>query len=73
MIGSSLQAEVTLPDAAGDPDFLAELFIVSAVGVGEELRVAKTDNAKCGRCWRHLPEVVEDGALCGRCETVLAR
>jgi isoleucyl-tRNA synthetase len=26
---------------------------------------------KCGRCWRHLPEVTEDGALCGRCEDVL--
>ena len=28
-------------------------------------------NHKCGRCWRHLPEVTEDGALCGRCDTVL--
>ena len=26
---------------------------------------------KCGRCWRHLPEVTEDGALCGRCEGVV--
>jgi isoleucyl-tRNA synthetase len=26
---------------------------------------------KCGRCWRHLPEVREDGALCGRCEGVV--
>jgi isoleucyl-tRNA synthetase len=26
---------------------------------------------KCGRCWRHLPEVTEDGALCERCEDVL--
>ncbi len=31
----------------------------------------KVDHYKCGRCWRHLPEVAEDGALCGRCETVL--
>ncbi len=28
-------------------------------------------NHKCGRCWRHLPEVVEDGALCARCEDVV--
>jgi isoleucyl-tRNA synthetase len=33
--------------------------------------VTKTTHHKCGRCWRHLPEVSEDGALCGRCETVL--
>jgi isoleucyl-tRNA synthetase len=33
--------------------------------------VTKTTNHKCGRCWRHLPEVVEDGALCGRCADVV--
>ena len=33
--------------------------------------IAVTTNHKCGRCWRHLPEVVEDGALCGRCEDVV--
>ena len=32
----------------------------------------KTTHHKCGRCWRHLPEVAEDGALCGRCAEVLA-
>jgi isoleucyl-tRNA synthetase len=26
---------------------------------------------KCGRCWRHLPEVAEDGALCARCDEVV--
>jgi isoleucyl-tRNA synthetase len=31
----------------------------------------KTTNHKCGRCWRHLPEVAEDGALCNRCEDVV--
>jgi isoleucyl-tRNA synthetase len=31
----------------------------------------RTTNHKCGRCWRHLPEVTEDGALCKRCDTVL--
>ncbi|MDQ3478443.1 MAG: class I tRNA ligase family protein, partial [Pseudomonadota bacterium] len=71
VIGSSLQAEVTVPGAVADPGFLAELFIVSAVHSGEELRVTKTDNAKCGRCWRHLPEVREDGGLCGRCTEVV--
>jgi isoleucyl-tRNA synthetase len=33
--------------------------------------VTKTTHHKCGRCWRHLPEVTEDGALCGRCESVV--
>ena len=54
-----------------DPAFLAELFISSTVRSGEALAVAKTSNHKCGRCWRHLPEVTEDGALCDRCEGVV--
>jgi isoleucyl-tRNA synthetase len=69
-IRSSLEAEVALPDV-GDPELLAELFIVSKVGHGDSLTVTKTDNAKCGRCWRLLPEVVEDGDLCNRCESVV--
>ena len=35
------------------------------------MTVTKTDNHKCGRCWRYLPEVTEDGALCARCEDVV--
>jgi isoleucyl-tRNA synthetase len=69
-IRSSLEAEITLPGAA-DKDLLAELFIVSSVRDGDGLTVAKTDNAKCGRCWRLLPEVSEDGDLCARCEDVV--
>ena len=69
-IRSSLEAEVALPDE-GDKDLLAELFIVSKVVNGEALTVTKTDNAKCGRCWRLLPEVTEDGDLCDRCEEVV--
>ncbi len=33
--------------------------------------VTKTTHHKCGRCWRHLPEVSEDGTLCNRCEDVV--
>ncbi|MFP5330022.1 MAG: isoleucine--tRNA ligase [Alphaproteobacteria bacterium] len=66
IIGSSLEAEVTVPSAA-DPALLAELFITSTVREGE-WSVVKTANNKCGRCWRYLPEVPEDGGLCGRCE-----
>jgi isoleucyl-tRNA synthetase len=69
-IRSSLEAEVAIPDAA-DEALLAELFIVSKVTAGETLTVTKTDDHKCGRCWRLLPEVVEDGDLCDRCEDVV--
>ncbi len=70
-IRSSLEAEVTIPDPALDPAALEEIFIVSVARAGDELAVTRTENHKCGRCWRHLPEVVEDGALCNRCDTVL--
>ncbi len=70
-IRSSLEAEITLPEADLDPSFLAELFIVSKVVGGDALRVTKSDHHKCGRCWRLLPEVVEDGDLCDRCKDVV--
>jgi isoleucyl-tRNA synthetase len=69
IIGSSLEAEVTVPSAA-DPALLTELFITSTVREGD-WAVVRTDNDKCGRCWRYLPEVKEDGALCGRCDEVV--
>ncbi len=70
-IRSSLEAEVTIPDPTLDPAALEEIFIVSVARAGDELAVTRTENHKCGRCWRHLPEVTEDGALCNRCDTVL--
>ena len=33
--------------------------------------VERTNDAKCGRCWRHLPDVKQEGGLCGRCERVI--
>jgi len=69
-IRSSLEADIAVPDD-GDLDLFAELFIVSKVVHGDVLAVTKTENAKCGRCWRLLPEVVEDGDLCNRCEDVV--
>ena len=46
---------------------------VSELADGDVVRieVRKTENEKCGRCWRHLPEVAEDGALCARCGEVV--
>ncbi|MGV3730878.1 MAG: isoleucine--tRNA ligase [Sphingopyxis sp.] len=41
------------------------------VQIAYQVAAARTTDHKCGRCWRHLPEVTTDGALCNRCETVL--
>jgi len=70
IIKSSLEAEYTYPGDPGDID-LAEIYIVAAVHKGDR-SVAKTAHHKCGRCWRHLPEVTRDGALCSRCDQVVA-
>ena len=69
VVRSSLEAELWLPDDPGDVDY-EEIFITSTVHRGE-WGVKRTENHKCGRCWRHLPEVAQDGGLCNRCETVL--
>ena len=72
IIGSSLAAVVTVPDSAPQAD-LAELFITGTVtrGQGDAVTVTPSTDHKCGRCWRHLPEVTEDGALCDRCDDVV--
>jgi len=73
-IRSSLEAEVVYPmaDLPISTEEFAELAIVADVSDGTKIAVTKTDNHKCGRCWRLLPEVKEDGALCDRCAEVLA-
>jgi isoleucyl-tRNA synthetase len=79
VVRSSLEASVAVPANAVpdgfDDDALAELFITASVARGDsaEVTVTPTTDHKCGRCWRLLPEVVEDGALCGRCEDVVAQ
>ena len=72
VIGSGLEAAVTVP-VEGDAADLAELFITASVQCGDTLAVTRTDDHKCGRCWRHLPEVAQDGALCARCDDVVAQ
>ena len=71
-VRSSLEAEVTAPALPLDPDALAEMFIVAKVTAGDTVAVTRTEYRKCGRCWRHLPEVTRDGALCSRCAEVVA-
>ena len=73
VLGSGLEAVVVVPESAPQAD-LAELFITGTVTRGQVdgVIVTRTHDAKCGRCWRHLPEVAEDGALCARCDDVVA-
>ncbi|MFM2256384.1 MAG: hypothetical protein RIQ28_231, partial [Pseudomonadota bacterium] len=76
VVGSGLEAEVEVPASATkslQPEALAELFITAKVSFtdSEAVHVSRTENHKCGRCWRHLPDVSEDGTLCGRCDEVL--
>ena len=78
VIRSGLEAEVTVPADAVPQGFtdadLAELFITASVvrGQGDAVTVTRTTDHKCGRCWRLLPEVTEDGALCKRCDEAVA-
>ena len=69
IVGSSLEAEIWVPSDE-DPALLEELFITSTVHRGD-WKVVKTSNHKCGRCWRHLPDVDHDGALDARCDEVV--
>ncbi len=72
-VRSSLEAEVTVPTLPLPADELAELFIVAKVTEADgPIAVTRTGEAKCGRCWRHLPDVAVDGDLCGRCAEVVA-
>jgi isoleucyl-tRNA synthetase len=57
---------------AGDPQARAELGDVSALSVADlAIEPIKTSFEKCGRCWRHLPEVTQEEGLCARCEDVV--
>ncbi|RYY23901.1 MAG: isoleucine--tRNA ligase [Sphingomonadales bacterium] len=85
-VRSSLEAEIICPPPydEGRPDEqlmdLAEIFIVAKVTVDydqetfsaePQITVTPTERHKCGRCWRHLPEVAQDGLLCDRCAGVV--
>ncbi|MGJ3647420.1 isoleucine--tRNA ligase [Sphingomonas sp. GlSt437] len=71
VLGSSLEADVFVGTMPMAPSDLSEAFIVASVSSGDGVRVQRTDKHKCGRCWRYLPEVTEDGALCDRCADVV--
>ncbi|MBB5984546.1 isoleucine--tRNA ligase [Sphingobium lignivorans] len=74
VVRSSLEADVRMADVPEAVDF-AEMCIVANVSEDAALEspaISPTTHHKCGRCWRHLPEVTDDGALCDRCAAVLA-
>ena len=79
IIRSGLEAAVTVPTGSVPEGFsdaeLAELFITASVTrrQGADVTVTRTDNHKCGRCWRLLPEVAEDGDLCARCDDAVSQ
>jgi isoleucyl-tRNA synthetase len=77
-IGSSLEARVLLPREEEnaidlDEETLKEIYIVSELEAADTagIEVTRTARLKCGRCWRHMPEVEDDGGLCGRCAEVV--
>ncbi|MFK4793090.1 isoleucine--tRNA ligase [Sphingobium sp. ZW T5_29] len=75
VIRSSLEADVTMGQLVpSDGVNFAEIAIVARIemGKGDGIAVTPSDWHKCGRCWRLLPEVEEDGALCQRCDEVLS-
>ena len=74
VIRSSLEADVSMGRLVpSDGVNFAEIAIVARIetGIGDGIVVKPSDWHKCGRCWRLLPEVEEDGALCNRCDQVL--
>ena len=73
IVRSSLEAHVATPlsDVPMEAGQFAEICIVADVVDGAETAITPTTRHKCGRCWRHLPDVAQDGALCGRCDDML--
>ncbi len=84
-VGSGLAASVELFAINGAEERLEgldlqELFMTANCelrvksddeGIATHAVAEPTTHHKCGRCWRHLPEVTTDGDLCNRCDTVL--
>jgi len=74
IVRSSLEADVRMANVPTDVDF-AEMCIVASVTEDSDLAspaITPTEQHKCGRCWRLLPDVETDGTLCGRCAEILA-
>jgi isoleucyl-tRNA synthetase len=80
VIGSGLAARVSLKVSADDRALLesvnfAELAITSGIdlhdGAETAVAVSATEDPRCERCWRHVPDVAETTGLCGRCDSAV--
>ena len=86
VVGSSLEAELTIRAAGDDYDALAAggdelryVFIVSktrlekSAGGEIECEIQKSAAPKCARCWHHCPSAgeAESGDLCARCRAAV--
>ncbi len=80
VLGSSLEAEVTISDLGAilgdyrDPELLAEVFISSSVHLVQKtgpVTITRTKNQKCERCRRYMPDVDPATGLDARCQAVL--
>jgi len=80
IIGSSLEADVTIPDFEmidgwDETQDGPEIFICATVKVdfhAKEIAVARTDREKCQRCWKHEPMSSGQPDLCSRCDQVVS-
>ena len=70
MVELGIVAEVNLEHVKFEHQPLPGMDMDSLLGASAF--AVKTTHHKCGRCWRHLPDVAEDGALCSRCDQVVA-
>ncbi len=58
----------------GQPDAMSLETVAETRGLHPvKFEIGRSTDHKCGRCWRLLPEVSEDGDLCARCDDVVAQ
>ncbi|NLR69445.1 isoleucine--tRNA ligase [Novosphingobium sp. ERN07] len=77
ILGSVDFAELTIVSrfkvVEGQPEAMSLETVAETRGLHPvKFEIGRSTDHKCGRCWRLLPEVTEDGALCARCEDVVA-
>lgn len=73
LVGKSYDTEVVVKDGKEvreTEQFLSEVFGVSKVSLGWELKVSVSEKGKCERCWRKVCEGHKE--ICDRCSLVLA-
>jgi isoleucyl-tRNA synthetase len=63
IVGSAQAAEATPEPESADGSLVHNVAVMADV--------ERSRDSKCGRCWRHLPDVPEEGALCRRCSEVV--